>query len=260
MRLASWNVNSIRVRQDQVLAWMQDESCDVLALQETKVTDDAFPQQAFIQQGYHVVKSGQKTYNGVAFVSSRELTDVITDADGVDPSEKRLLAATAETEDGPLRLINLYVINGRDVDSPHYQRKLDWLTSVTAFVAQEMKTHQHVLVMGDFNIAPSDVDVYDPDRWRGRILCSEAERAALAAMMNLGLMDSFRHCHDAAGQYSWWDFRGAMFQRGMGLRIDLILASESLREKIAGAGIDVGPRADERPSDHAPVTLDLKFN
>jgi exodeoxyribonuclease-3 len=255
MKIASWNVNSLKVRLDQVLAWCETARPDVLALQETKLTDDNFPTAEIENAGYHAAFSGQPTYNGVAILSRLGAPgDVVTDPPGVPDEQRRIIAATV---DG-VRLVNLYVVNGQAVGTDKYDYKLDWLARVTDFIASEMQRHEKVAVVGDFNIAPEPADVHDPDKWEGRVLFSEPEREALKRIMDLGLVDSFRLFEQPEGSFSWWDYRAAAFRRGMGLRIDLVLASRALADRCTAAGIDVEPRREERPSDHAPVWAEFK--
>lgn len=253
MKIASWNVNSLKVRLPHVEQWCREERPDVLALQETKLTDDKFPREAIEGFGYHVAFSGQKTYNGVAILAREPLTDVVAGVPGFDDPHRRVLAATT----GGVRIIDLYVVNGQSVGSEKYQWKLQWLAAVTDYLRADVQRHGKVIVLGDFNIAPDDRDVHDPDAWRDQILCSEPERAALRAILDLGFADSFRAFVEDAGHFSWWDYRQAAFRRNLGLRIDLILASEALRERITAASIDRNPRTWERPSDHTPVILEL---
>lgn len=249
MQIASWNVNSLRVRLPRVLAWLDANQPDVLALQETKVANDQFPVSAFAERGWQVSYSGQKTYNGVAVVSRTPLAEVTTEIPGIDRSDRRVLAVTV---DG-VRLYNLYVPNGKAVGSDSYQYKLDWLAGLRDHLGAELATGRPVAVVGDFNIAPADADVHDPAAWAGAIHCSDAERAALARLHELGLTDTFRQFEQPAGSFSWWDYRGGAFPRNRGLRIDLILASASLAAATQCAWIDRGPRGEQRPSDHAPV-------
>ncbi|MBK1671821.1 exodeoxyribonuclease III [Ectothiorhodospira shaposhnikovii] len=249
MKIATWNVNSLKVRLPHVLDWLAGQQPDVLALQETKTVDEAFPLEALQAAGYHCLYAGQKTYNGVALLSRVPGEDPVTDPPGVDDPERRILAATVNG----VRVINLYVVNGSEVGSDKYARKLDWLVRVTAFVKAELDRHDQVVVLGDFNIAPEDRDVHDPAAWHERILCSTPERAALRAMLDLGLEDVFRRFEQPEGAFSWWDYRAAAFRRNRGLRIDLILASQALAERCLGSEIDPAPRRLERPSDHAPV-------
>ena len=253
LKVASWNVNSLNVRLPHVLAWCDIARPDILALQETKLTDDRFPVEALLEAGYHSVYSGQKTYNGVAILSREPAVDCTTDIDGLDDPQRRILAATI----GDVRIINLYVVNGSEVGSEKYEYKLHWLEQVNRFVVDEMQRFDKVIVLGDFNIAPEDRDVHDPDAWHERILCSTPERQALQAMLDLGLSDTFRLFEQEEKTWSWWDYRMAAFRRNMGLRIDLILASKVLAEKCRAAYIDKEPRRQERPSDHAPVVAEF---
>lgn len=253
INLASWNVNSLKVRLEQVINWLQTSDIDILALQETKVTDDHFPVEAFHALGYQVVFSGQKTYNGMAIISRQPIQNVMTDIPNLVDPQRRILAATI----GELRLINLYVPNGSAVDSEKYQYKLSWLKAITDFIQEALANHSQVAVVGDFNIAPSDLDVHDPKAWAGHVLVSPLERQALQGILALGLEDCFRHLHPDAPTYSWWDYRAASFRRNRGLRIDLILLSQALMRRCEGCEIDSEPRRLERPSDHAPVRVSL---
>jgi len=249
-RVASWNVNSLRVRLPALATFLAANPVDVIGLQETKLTDDAFPMADVQALGYHVVRCGQKTYNGVALLSKEPLEATCVELGGgfVD-EQRRIIAATS----GGVRYINLYVPNGQVVGSEKYAYKLRWLDALKAFLEAELATHPRVVVMGDFNIAPDDRDVHDPAAWAGQVLCSEPERAALAALLELGLADSFRLFEQPAGTFSWWDYRAAGFRRNLGLRIDLILASRELSPLCRESVVDVVPRRAERPSDHAPV-------
>lgn len=253
MKIASWNVNSLNVRLPHLEHWMADAQPDIVALQETKLPDERFPRESIEAMGCHVAFSGQKTYNGVAIIARQPLTDVVTDPAGVTDPQRRILAATI----GELRVINLYVVNGKAVGDEKYEYKLDWLRRVRDFIADELTRHDKVVVLGDFNIAPDDRDVHDPDAWRDKILCSAPEREALAALTGLGLADSFRLRNDEEGHYSWWDYRQGGFRRNRGLRIDLILVSEALHKAVTSVDIDREPRTWERPSDHTPVIAEL---
>ncbi|MDA3933496.1 MAG: exodeoxyribonuclease III [Gammaproteobacteria bacterium] len=247
--IASWNVNSLKVRLSQVLDWLAANPVDVLGLQETKLTDDKFPQVDLQQAGYHVVFSGQPTYNGVALLSREPATDVLLEPPNLSDEQRRIIAASY----GDIRVINLYVVNGKAVGDEKYSYKMDWLQRVHAWLAEEVQRHQKLLVIGDFNIAPGDEDVHDPQAWHEQILCSTPEREQLQAMLDLGLQDTFRLFQQPPQLYSWWDYRQAGFRRNLGLRIDLILASVALAEKCISSSIDKEPRRLERPSDHAPV-------
>ena len=247
--VASWNINSLKVRLPQLVDWLGGTAVDVLGLQETKLTDDVFPQGELEALGYHVLRAGQKTYNGVALLSRQPITDVKTDLDGFDDPQRRVAIGTS----GGVRYLNLYVPNGQAVGSEKYEYKLRWLDALHRTLEAELARHSQVVVMGDFNIAPDDRDVHDPAAWAGQILCSAAERAALQRVLDLGFADSFRLFEQAPQTFSWWDYRQGGFRRNLGLRIDLILASSALRASCAASTVDVAPRRAERPSDHAPV-------
>ena len=253
MKIATWNVNSLNVRRPHLRDWLATAAPDIVALQETKMEDVKFPHEEIGGLGYRCVFSGQKTYNGVAILAKQEPADVVKDVPGLDDPQRRILAASV----GPLRIVNLYVVNGQAVGSEKYAYKLDWLSKVRNFVQHELARHPRMIVLGDFNIAPEDRDVHDPEAWREQILCSTPERDALKNLLSLGLHDSFRFFEEGAGHFSWWDYRQAAFRRNLGLRIDLILASEALRERCRSVTIDRVPRTWERPSDHTPVILEL---
>ena len=253
MKIASWNVNSLKVRLPQLTEWAAEAKPDVIALQETKLEDGKFPVDELAAAGYRAVYSGQKTYNGVAILAREEPSDVLTDIPGLDDPQRRILAATV----GGVRVVDLYVVNGKAVGDEKYAYKLDWLAKVRDFLEEELKRHPKLVVLGDFNIAPDDRDVYDPAAWGEEVLCSPPEREALKAITDLGLHDSFRLFEQEGGHFSWWDYRQAAFRRNMGLRIDLILIGDALKSAAKAAAIDRTPRRWERPSDHTPVTLDL---
>ena len=249
MKIATWNVNSMNVRQAHVEEWLQNHEPDVLVLQEIKQLTEKFPTDALQQLGYHSIANGQKTYNGVAVVARTPPADPVLELPGLDDPQRRVLAASF---DG-LRVINLYVPNGSEVGSKKYAYKLNWLAALREFLAAELEQHEKLVVLGDFNIAPADADVYDPEKWGDAILCSPAEREALGRLFDLGLTDVFRKFDHPEGTFSWWDYRAAGFRRNAGLRIDLILTSDSLTDCCTASYIDKEPRAWERPSDHAPV-------
>ena len=253
MKIASWNVNSLKVRLPQVLDWLRAAQPDVLALQETKLTDDKFPAAEIEALGYHVAFSGQKTYNGVALISREPPADLVTDLPRLDDPQRRILGATI----GDVRVLNLYVVNGQEVGSEKFAYKLDWLEKVTDYVREDLERHKDYVVLGDFNIAPDDRDVHDPQAWHERILCSTPEREALRKLLDLGFKDSFRLFEQPAETFSWWDYRAAGFRRNLGLRIDLVLASESMAGKCKASTIDAEPRKLERPSDHAPAVAEF---
>ncbi len=249
MKIASWNVNSLRVRLEHVLDWLAVNRPDIVCLQETKVTDEEFPEAELREAGYHSVFNGQRTYNGVAILSRKPATEVQTSLEHVDTEQKRTLAGTF---DG-VRVVNLYVPNGSEVGSEKYAYKLGWLAGMKEFLAAELKRHPRLVVVGDFNIAPEDRDVHDPVAWKDAVLCSEPERAALRQLLALGLEDVFRRFDQEPASFSWWDYRAAAFRRNNGLRIDLVLASTALAGDCSACYIDKTPRTLERPSDHAPV-------
>ncbi len=257
LKVASWNVNSLNVRLPHVQAWCAAAQPDILALQETKLVDEKFPAEALAEAGYHSVFSGQPTYNGVAILSREpaEPDDIVTDIPDFDDPQRRVLAATI----GGVRVIDLYVVNGKEVGSDKYEYKLAWLAAATRWIEAEMKAHERVIVLGDFNIAPEDRDVYDPEAWHEKILCSTPEREALQRLCGLGLTDTFRLFEQEERSWSWWDYRMNMFRRKLGLRIDLVLSSKSLTEACGAAYIDVEPRRQDRPSDHTPVIAEFKI-
>ena len=253
MKVATWNVNSMNVRLPHVLEWLQNHEPDVLVLQEIKQLTEKFPVDALAELGYQSIASGQKTYNGVAVVSKTPPADPVTDIPGFEDPQRRVLAVTI---DG-MRIVDLYVPNGSEVGSEKYRYKLDWLAALRDFLADEMQQHENLVVLGDFNIAPADADVYDPEKWGDAILCSPLEREALGKLLDLGLSDVFRKFDQPESTFSWWDYRAAGFRRNAGLRIDLILASASMAARCTASYVDKEPRAWDRPSDHAPVVAEF---
>ena len=255
MKIATWNVNSLKVRLPQVLDWLATSEPDVLVLQETKQVTEAFDHNAFDLAGYQGVASGQKTYNGVAVISREPAENPLTDIPNFDDAERRILASTING----VRIIDLYVPNGRSVGSEKYEYKLRWLSALRGFLKQEIANHDRVVVLGDFNIAPADRDVYDPVKWGDNILCSPAERDALQRIVDLGLSDVFRQFDQPEKTFTWWDYRAGGFRRNAGLRIDLILASEAMAKSCSASYVDREPRGWERPSDHAPVVAEFNL-
>ncbi|UCD69595.1 MAG: exodeoxyribonuclease III [Betaproteobacteria bacterium] len=253
MQLATWNVNSLKVRLEQLLDWIGAGAPEIICLQETKLDDPKFPADAVDQAGYHVVFAGQKTYNGVAIISRAPCIDVVRGIPGFADEQKRVIAATI----GTMRIINAYVPNGQSVDSDKYRYKLDWLSAFTGWLAQQMTRHSEIAVLGDFNIAPDSRDVHDPKAWEGKVLFSEPERAAFKNLTGLGFVDSFRLFEQPDSSFTWWDYRLNAFKRGMGLRIDHILLSPALAQRCRSVSILKDMRALERPSDHAPVVADI---
>lgn len=249
MKIASWNVNSIRQRLGHVKDWLAAEQPDVLALQEIKVVTEGFPVAEFEALGYHCAVDGQKAYNGVALLSRLPPAEVACGLPNFEDEQKRVLAASF----ADLRLFNLYVPNGQSVGSEKFEYKLRWLTALRDHLREELGRHGKIALLGDFNIAPEDRDVHDPAEWRDQVLCSAPEREKLRALFDLGFVDVFRCFEQPQQAFSWWDYRAAAFRRNRGLRIDLILASPALAATSTGSGIDTGPRGREQPSDHTPV-------
>jgi exodeoxyribonuclease-3 len=249
VQIATWNVNSLRVRGAQVLEWLRTHNPDVVALQETKMQDPDFPHPEFTAAGYHSVFSGQKTYNGVALLSRLPMTDLVRDIPEFDDPPRRVLAATI----GRFRVINLYVPNGQAPGSEKFAYKLKWMAALARWLAAEAEKHPGLVVLGDFNVAPEDRDVHDPAAWVGSVHVTPEERAALGQIMNAGLVDAFRQFEQPERSFSWWDYRQGAFRRNNGLRIDLILVHRQLLPALAGCRIDVEPRRAERASDHTPV-------
>ncbi|MSQ92298.1 MAG: exodeoxyribonuclease III [Gammaproteobacteria bacterium] len=249
MHIATWNVNSLRVRLPHLAAWLAANPVDAIGLQELKLPDEQFPRAEIEALGLHAAHYGQKTYNGVAILARGALADVTTGIPGdVDP-QRRVIAATI----GGVRLINVYVPNGQEVGSEKYAYKLAWLERLRAWLADEITQYPRLAIVGDFNIAPEDRDVHDPAKWEGSVHVSEPERKALSAITGLGLVDLFRRFEQPPGTWSWWDYRMGAFRRNHGLRIDLVLASAALAARCTACTVDRSPRAWERPSDHAPV-------
>jgi exodeoxyribonuclease III len=253
LKLATWNVNSLTVRLPHVLDWLTANQPDVLCLQETKQEDSKFPYAALQEAGFNAVHNGQKTYNGVAIISPHALNDVHLDLPNFADEQKRIIAATIQG----VRVICAYVVNGQALDSDKYQYKLNWLAALQNWVTDELKQHEKLALLGDYNIAPDDRDCHDPVAWEGQVLVSQPERDAFQQLLALGLHDSFRLFNDEAGQFSWWDYRMAAFRRNMGMRIDHILVSDALQALCQSCVIDKAPRKLERPSDHTPVMLTL---
>lgn len=257
-KVATWNVNSLKIRLPQTLDWLRQHQPDILALQETKLTDSDFPTLDIANAGYRSLFAGQKTYNGVAILSRLPATDRVTDLPGMDDPQRRVLGATM----GHVRVLNLYIPNGQAVGSDKYAYKLAWLDQLTAWINTELARYPRLVVLGDYNIAPEDRDVHDPIAWAGQVLCSEPERAAFQRLLNLGLKDAFRLFPQAERSFTQWDYRAAAFRRNMGLRIDHILVSPALAAVCTACWIDQAPRRLEHPSDHTPViaefNLDLK--
>lgn len=253
MRIASWNVNSLKVRLPQVLDWLARQQPDALCLQELKLEDANFPKAALESAGYRCAYLGQKTYNGVAILSRAPLENVVFGIEGFEDPQRRVISADV----AGVRLVCAYVPNGQSVDSDKYRYKLDWLAAFCAWLERELARHPRIAVLGDYNIAPEDRDVHDPKAWEGQVLVSEPERAAFGRLAALGFRDSFRLFDQPEKSYTWWDYRMNGFKRNLGLRIDHILLSPELAPRCTACSIDLEPRRNERPSDHAPVVADI---
>lgn len=251
MKIATWNINSLKVRLPHVLDWLAEHQPTALCLQELKLEDKVFPRAELEAAGYHAVFNGQKTYNGVAILSSTPATDVVRDIPAFDDVQKRIIAATV----GGVRIVCGYFPNGQAVGSDKFEYKLRWLHALTDWIRDEMTRHPRLVLTGDFNIAPEARDAHP--EWKDEIHVSAPERAAFAALGELGLIDAFRLFEQPESSYSWWDYRMGAFRRNFGLRIDHILVTEALRDACRACTIDKAPRKLERPSDHAPVVLDL---
>ncbi len=253
MKLATWNINSLNVRLPHVLEWLRENPIDVLCLQETKQQDIKFPYSELKEAGYHAIHNGQKTYNGVAILSTHEITDVEYDIAGFEDEQKRVISATING----VRVVNVYIVNGQAVDSDKYAYKMRWLDALINWLNDELEKHPNLILLGDYNIAPEDRDCHDPAAWEGNILVSPREREAFEKLTQLGLHDSFRLFDQAEKSFSWWDYRMMGFRRNFGMRIDHILVSDPLKDKCASCIIDKAPRKLERPSDHTPVILEI---
>jgi len=253
MKLATWNVNSLKVRLPHVLELLAEHKPDVFCLQETKSEDANFPMADITAAGYHAVFAGQKAYNGVAILSRSVAQDVTLGIPDYDDLQKRVLAATV---DG-VRVICVYIPNGESVESDKYQYKLGWLAKLHSWLKQELLSHSRLALLGDYNIAPEDRDVYDPKAWEGKVLFTQPEKDAFKDLLAMGLTDCFRMFEQAEKTFSWWDYRMNGFKRNLGVRIDHILLSEELAKTCKSCVVDKAPRAKERPSDHAPVIAEI---
>ena len=255
MKLATWNVNSLKVRLPQVLEWAGKHRPDVLCLQETKLQDEQFPAIEIRAAGYEPLANGQKTYNGVAILARTAPGDIATAIPGFTDEQKRVLGATV----GSVRVICAYIPNGESIASEKYQYKLKWFEAFRGWLKDELSRHPHLAVLGDFNVAPEDRDVHDPRAWDGQVLFSAPERKAFQSLLAAGFKDAFRLFEQPDGSFTWWDYRMNAFPRRMGLRIDHILLSEPLAKACTRCAIDVEPRKNTRPSDHAPVIAELSL-
>ena len=251
--IASWNVNSIRARESHLRRWIDENPVDVLGLQETKVQDQDFPKEVVSTMGFNVFYTGQKSYNGVCTIFKGEASLIADSIPGFEDDQKRVIAI----EYKGILIINAYVPNGSDVGSSKYEYKLSWLEAFCFWLQKLSDSFDRIVVLGDFNIAPTDSDVHDPKAWQDKILCSPKERHYLDRLRALDFLDSFRLFQQPEESFSWWDYRGGSFRRNMGLRIDLIYISSSMKKDIKSSSIDVNPRSWEKPSDHAPILLEL---
>jgi exodeoxyribonuclease-3 len=257
MRLASWNVNSLKVRLPQLLDWSARHAPDIVCVQETKMEDDKFPALELEAAGYHCAWSGQKTYNGVAILSRRALSGLATGIPSFADEQKRLIAANVGEGADAIRVVCAYVPNGQAVGTAKYEYKLRWIAAFRAWVEQELHAGARLAVLGDYNVAPEDDDVHDPKALRGQVLCSAPERDAFKSLLALGLKDAFRLFAQKEKSFTWWDYRMNAFKRNLGLRIDHVLLCSALAARCTACCIDVEPRRFERPSDHAPIVADL---
>jgi len=255
MKVATWNVNSLNVRLPHLLDWLERERPDVVCLQETKVEDPKFPAAALEAAGYGSAFAGQKTYNGVAILSRQPLTDVRLGIPSLEDDQRRVVSAGA----GDIRVVCAYVPNGQAVGTEKYEYKLKWLRAFADWLRAELAAHPNLVVLGDYNVAPEDRDVHDPVAWEGKVLFSKPEREAFGNLTGLGLKDAFRLFEQPERSFTWWDYRMNAFRRKMGMRIDHILLSEELAKLCTACTIDIEPRRNERPSDHAPVIAQLNL-
>ena len=255
MRIATWNVNSLKIRLAHLLDWLADARPDVVCLQETKIEDDRFPAAELQAAGYHAAYCGQKAYNGVAILARPEIGAVAHGIPGFGDDPKRVISATVQD----VRFVCIYAPNGQAPGSDKYAYKLRWYAELTRWLRDELARTPRLAVLGDMNVAPEDRDVHDPKRWEGQIHVSAPEREALREVTEIGLADAFRQFEQPERLYSWWDYRLAAFARNWGLRIDLILLSPELARRCTACTIDKAPRRRERPSDHAPVVADLNL-
>lgn len=253
MKIATWNVNSLTVRLPQVLDWLQANPVDALCLQETKLTDDKFPHAELATAGYACHWFGQKTYNGVALLTREPALDIVKNIPGFEDEQARVIAGTL----ADVRVIGAYFPNGQAPDSEKFVYKMAWLQALQDWVRSELAQHPRLVLVGDYNIAPEDRDVYDPVAWAGQIHCTPQERSHFQQLLGLGLVDAFRLFEQAPKSWSWWDYRNLAFRKNQGLRIDHILVSQPLKAQVAACAIDKLPRKNERPSDHAPVVVEL---
>jgi len=259
MKFVTWNINSLNVRLPQVLDWLAANPVDVLCLQELKLPDDRFPLEAFTAAGYEACWAGQRTYNGVAVVSRSPGVDVQRNIPDFDDEQQRIIATTLPSPVGELRVISAYCPNGQSVDSDKYAYKLRWYEALRLWLAEELRRYPKLVILGDYNVAPEDRDIHDPAKWEGQVLASEPERTAFRSLLSLGLHDAYRRFDQEENVFSWWDYRRFAFRRNAGLRIDHVLVSDALLPYCVECSIDIGPRRNTQPSDHAPVIATFDF-
>lgn len=257
MKITTWNVNSLTARLQHVLDWLAANPVDVLCLQELKMTDDKFPVEALRSAGYEAAFFGQKTYNGVAILSRTQLRDVTKNITGFEDEHSRVITATVDSPAGEIRVMNGYFVNGQELGSEKFAYKMRWLDGLQAYVRAEMAVHPRLVLLGDFNITPEDRDSYDPDGLRETIHHSTTEREQFRQLLALGLTDTFRMFDQLPKSFSWWDYRMLGYQKNRGLRIDHVLVTDALKGQVKSCTIDRIPRKWEKPSDHAPVTIEL---
>lgn len=257
MQIATWNINSLAVRLPQVLDWLAANPVDAIGLQELKLVDEKFPYDALKEAGYHAASFGQKTYNGVAILSRTPLRDVVRNIPNHSDEQSRVIAATLDTDQGPLRLVNCYFVNGQAPGSEKFAYKMLWLAALHRWLAEEMKEHPRLVLVGDFNVAPEDRDSYDPVGLKDTIHHTVEERKHFQDLIQLGLTDAYRMFEQPEKSFSWWDYRMLGFQKNRGLRIDHILVSDALRDSVTACHIDRAPRKNQQPSDHAPVVVTM---
>lgn len=267
IRIATWNVNSLRVRLPHVLEWLAADGADLLGLQETKLIDSKFPRAEIEAAGFHVVFAGQPTYNGVAILARKSMfkepTNVVVNNPLFQDEQVRIIGADLSLiegdQEGPLRFLSVYVPNGAAVNTDKYDYKMRWLTALREYLSQQCATYPRLAVVGDYNIAPEDRDVHEPELWRDQVLCSVPERSHFQGLLDLGLRDAFRLYDQPDQTFSWWDYRQAAFRRNRGLRIDHLLLTDPLAKQCTESGIDTAPRKLEQPSDHAPAWATLQL-
>ena len=253
MRIATWNVNSLKVRISQVIEWMEASKCDILAVQETKLENHNFPIKELLNQGFYSSFNGEKQFNGVAIISRYPIKNVINDIPNFEDPQKRVISAIVND----IKIIAIYVVNGESIESSKYIYKMNWLNALINYLDKTIDNNHKLIVLGDFNIAPQDEDIYDPILFKNQVLCSNLERLALQKILNLGLFDSFRLFNKDDKQFTWWDYRNFSFKKNNGARIDHIFINEAVRKITTNVFIDKEPRKNERPSDHTPIIIDL---